>query len=376
MTERNPTAHERAAPAVPPPGPRRRGHRRVRWLRRPALCTALLATLAAGACTGRGEGDIELVRVPPGTPFGVVADSLAAKEIIRAPTLFRLYARATSADHSIRPGTYGFRKGTGWKAVLDDLRDGRVLTVRLVIPEGWDVRRIAPRLARLTGVDPDSILRILTDTAMPARYGVPGPTLEGYLYPATYTLPMDAPLGTVLEILTGEYRKRWTPERRSRADSLGMSEREVVTLASIVEKEAKIRDEMPTIAAVYHNRLRIGYPLQADPTVQYALGEHQSRLLYAHIDSVADHPYNTYRRRGLPPGPIASPSEAALHATLYPAEVPYLYFVARPDGSHIFSRTLVEHNRARAEVRRARSVAAPAPAARVGPGTIPSAQPE
>ncbi len=165
-------------------------------------------------------------------------------------------------------------------------------------------------------------------------------------------MPADAPLDTLLNRLVAQYRLVWTPERRARADSLGMSEREVITLASIIEKEAKLREEMPLISAVYHNRLRIGYPLQADPTVQYALGQHQSRLLYAHIDSVADNPYNTYRHPGLPPGPIGSPGIHAIDAALYPADVDYLYFVARPDGSHVFTRSLEEHNRARAAIRR------------------------
>src|SRR5690606_10510710 len=330
---------------------------------RTALPLALVVALLASGCGGDDSGDIIRVRVPRGASFSAVTDSLAEKEIIRSPGLFRAYARITGADRNIKPGTYGFRKGTGWKRVLDDLHAGRVLQAKLVLPEGWDLRKIAPRLAALTGLPADSVLAVLADTASATRYGVPGPNLEGYLYPATYIFPVDGPLEPVIERLTAEYKRRWTPARRARADSLKLSEREVITLASIVEKEARVRDEMPLISAVFHNRLRIGYPLQADPTVQYALGEHQTRLLYAHIDSVADNPYNTYRHRGLPPGPIASPSELAIDPTLYPADVKYLYFVARPDGRHIFTRSLAEHNRARAEVRRARRVGAPAGAA-------------
>jgi UPF0755 protein len=190
---------------------------------------------------------------------------------------------------------------------------------------------------------------LLSDSAA-AEYDVPGPTLEGYLYPATYVFPVGTSAREMVRTMVRRYKQVWTPERRARADSLELSEREVVTLASIVEKEARQWGERDTIAAVYMNRLRIGMPLQADPTVQYALGTHQTRLLYAHIDSVADHPYNTYRRAGLPPGPIASPSEGAIDASLAPADVPYLYFVARPDGRHIFTRSLAEHNQARRQV--------------------------
>ncbi|HEX7051428.1 MAG TPA: endolytic transglycosylase MltG [Longimicrobiales bacterium] len=320
-----------------------------------ALALVLLVAIAT-ACSGEGTGPVIRVRVPHGASLDEVADSLVQKGILRAPTLFRAYARIAGVDDEIKSGTYGFRRGAGWKKVLDDLRFGRILTARLVIPEGWSLRGIAPSLAEITGAPADSILAVLSDPACAEKFDVPGPTLEGYLYPATYTIPVDAPLDSIIALLVGKYHSIWTPARVAAADALGMTERQVITLASIVEKEAKRREEMPLIAAVYHNRLRIGYPLQADPTVQYALGTHQERLLYAHIDSVADNPYNTYRHRGLPPGPIASPSIPAVDATLHPADVDYLYFVARPDGSHIFSRSLAEHNRARARLRRNRRV--------------------
>ena len=218
------------------PGARVAAPRRPRAARTTRLL-ALVATAFAAACGGDGSGEIIRVRVPRGASFSAVADSLANKEIVRAPGLFRVYARLTGADRNIKPGTYGFRKGTGWKRVLDDLHAGRVLHARLVIPEGWDLRKIAPRIAALTGLPTDSVFRVLADTASATRYGVPGPTLEGYLYPATYIFPVDGPLEPVVVRLTDEYKRRWTPARRARADSLKMSEREVVTLASIVEKE-------------------------------------------------------------------------------------------------------------------------------------------
>lgn len=295
---------------------------------------------------------LERIRVPQGAHFGAVADSLEAHGVVRAPGMFRLYARLVGATQDIKAGTYAFQRGTGWRVVLRTLSRGRILTERFTIPEGWDLRRIAPRLAELTGLGADSVLARLADTAAVQRFAVPGPTLEGYLYPATYVVPADAPLDTLIGRMVAEYRSVWTPERQAAADSIGMSEREVVTLASIVEKEARFRDELPLIAAVYRNRLQRGYMLQADPTVQYALGDHRERLLYADIDRVADNPYNTYRHRGLPPGPIGSPSAEAIDATLRPAAESYLYFVAAPDGRHVFTRSLVEHNRARAAIRR------------------------
>ena len=323
------------------------------------------------ACGGEGEGEPIRVHVPAGASFSQVTDSLANRDIIGTPALFKLYARMKSATGSVKPGTYAFRRGTAWATILDDLSGGRVLTARVVIPEAWDLRGIAPRIATATGMDEDSVMYVLTDTALTRRMDVPGPTLEGYLYPATYTFPVAAPLDTIIAHMVATYRRVWTPERRALADSLDLTEREVVTLASIIEKEARQRDEMPTISAVYHNRLKRGQRLEADPTVQYALGEHQQRLLYAHIDSVADNPYNTYRHAGLPPGPIGSPSSMGIDAALNPADVNYYFFVARPDGSHVFTRTFAEHTRARAEVRRLqREHAARQPA----PAT-PAAQP-
>lgn len=328
----------------------------------------LTVALLAG-CGGLEEGDGEPRRVvvPRGAAFSQIADSLEAHGIVDSPRFFRLYARITGAVENVKAGTYEFRPGTGYRAVLDDLVAGRIATDRFTVPEGFGIVRIADILARDLGFDADSVAAYMLDSATAARFGVPGPMLEGYLYPATYEVPAGAPLDSLIARMVREHFRRWTPDRQARADRAGLSHHQVVTLASIVEKEAKIRDEMPIIAAVYRNRLDIGYPLQADPTVQYALGEHQSRLLYSHIDSVADSPYNTYTRLGLPPGPIGAASEGAIDAVLEPADVDYLYFVARPDGSHVFNRHLTDHNRARARIRSEGA----APSARAQPSRTP-----
>lgn len=317
-----------------------------------SILVAVLALALAGCGGPADDAPVQRVHVPSGASFRAVADSLAAKDVVRSATLFRVYARVAGGDESVQAGTYEFREGERWSRVLDDLAAGRTAADRVVVPEGWDIQRIGPVLARVVGQEPDSVLAFMFDTASATRFDVPGPNLEGYLYPATYMVPAGSSLDAVIALMVRQYRRVWTPERRQLADSAGLSEREVVTLASIVEKEARIRDEMPLMAAVFLNRLEIGYPLQADPTVQYALGEHQNRLLYAHIDQVADHPYNTYTQRGIPPGPIGSPSTRAIDAILRPADVDYLYFVARPDGSHVFNRHLEDHNRTRAEIRR------------------------
>jgi len=318
----------------------------------------LLVAVLGGCGGGDAEGEAVRVRIPPGSGFGAVTDSLAARDVIQWPFAFRVYARARGADRAIKPGTYELPQGASWSYVLDRLTRGDVITLRFTIPEAWTARQIAERLAAVLEIPEDSILGVLHSPEAAEEYDVPGPTLEGYLYPATYEVPVGTTLPQVIRTMVQTYRRAWTPELRAVADSIGMSEREVVTLASIVEAEARVWTERDTIAAVYRNRLDIGMRLQADPTVQYALGERQSRLLYAHIDQVADHPYNTYRIPGLPPGPIGSPSRDAIHAALHPADVDFIFFVARPDGTHIFTRTLDQHNAARREVRRALDAAA------------------
>ena len=298
------------------------------------------------------SGPVEIT-VPDGATFSQVTDTLVARGLVGRPLFFRIYAKVRGDDRSVRSGSYSFEAGTEWEALLDDLVVGRVQTIPMTVPEGFTLKQMAPRIAEVTGQSEEAVLARLQGEEIETAWSVPGPGLEGYLFPDTYRFAQGAPFDAVLGAMIGQYRGYWTPERTARRTELELSEREVVTLASIVQAEARKFEEMPTIAAVYHNRLRRGWPLQADPTVLYALGGYRARLLYAAIDSVADHPYNTYALTGLPPGPIGAPGADALDAALTPADVDYMYFVANPDGSHAFTRTLAEHNRAKARSQRA-----------------------
>jgi UPF0755 protein len=190
------------------------------------------------------------------------------------------------------------------------------------------------------------------DTALRARLDVPTPTVEGYVFPATYTFPEGTTARTAVREMVERFERAWRPEWNARLQAMALSRHAAVTLASIVEREAVRPEERPVIAAVYYNRLRKGMRLEADPTIQYALGRHTARVLYRDLE--IDSPYNTYRRAGLPPGPIGSPGTPSLAAAVQPANVPYLYFVAHPDGHHEFRATYAEHLDA---VRVARSLA-------------------
>ena len=297
--------------------------------------------------------EVEVV-IPGGTTAIQIGRELKAAGLVQYPRAFALTARVMGAESSLKAGRYRFPLDASWFEILDALERGTVETLTLTIPEGWTLWQISDRVAAFTGMEPDSLRDLLTDSVFVASLNVPGPTLEGYVFPDTYRFAEDLPAQEILQEMVSQYHAFWTAERRSQLGSIGLTERELVTLASIVEKEARVAAERPVIAGVYWNRLQRDMLLQADPTVQYALGgEPRERLLYSDIDAVADHPYNTYTQPGLPPGPIASPGEASLDASLSPAEVPYLFFVARPDGSHEFTRTNREHinakNRIRAE---------------------------
>ena len=290
--------------------------------------------------------------VTPGTSFHQVTQVLEEEGLVERPFLFRSFARLRGDDERVRAGTYRVPRDVGWRELLDTLVEGRVVTVALTVPEGLTLEATARRIAGVVREEKGEVLQRTLDPEGHREWDVPGPGLEGYLFPDTYRFAPGVSLEEVLETLVRRHRAFWTEARLQRLEELEMEPREAVTLASIVQAEARHESEMEVIASVFHNRLRIGMPLQADPTVQYALGERQHPLLYAHIEEVAGNPYNTYTHPGLPPGPIGTPGAAALDATLHPAESDYLYFVARSDGHHIFSRTLEEHNRARLQLRR------------------------
>ena len=314
-----------------------------------ATVVVLAATSACGSSSREGYGR---VTIPQGAAFRTAADSLHAEGFISSPWLFRVYARLSGRDRQIRAGTYVLKHGLSWNELVNALRRGQGIERRVTIPEGWSLAQIVPALASELGVPEDSVRAAVRDTALIHELGITTSTLEGYLFPDTYVFSYGTQARDAVQELVRHFEEEWKPEWSSRLRELGMSRNEIVTLASIIEKEARLAEERPVISAVYHNRLRVGMPLQADPTVQYALGEHHDRVLYRDLEVAS--PYNTYRHTGLPPGPIASPGRASIEAALFPASVPYLYFVADSDGHHEFRTTFKEHREAKARIRRER----------------------
>lgn len=304
----------------------------------------------AVAC-GRSDGAPVRVTVPVGATMKAAAESLSHAGVIGSPKAFRVYAKLRRGDRAIKAGTYELRRNASWSSVLASLRSGRGIVNTVTVPEGFTLTQTEALLASRLSLPLDSIRAATRDSMLLQRLGVPRPDLEGYLFPDTYFFPPGTTARAAVQAMVRRFEQRWKPEWSARLDTFALSRHDLITLASIVEEEAKLPEERPVIAGVYWNRLRKGMLLQADPTVQYALPKYQERLLYRHL-SVRS-PYNTYRYRGLPPGPIAAPGEASIVATLYPADVKYLYFVAYPDGHHEFRVTAAEHEKAVVAARRA-----------------------
>lgn len=316
--------------------------------------TDLRVALVAGcvlvaACGGEPHGMPARVIVPRGASFGQATDSLAKAKLVGSKKMFRLYGRLTGGDRNIKPGTYLLKPGTPWKDIVSALNGGHGMVNTITIPEGYSIAQITPLLARTLKVPADSVKVAMRDTALLARLDIPNPTLEGYVFPDTYAFPLGTTARQAVREMVYSFERRWKPDWDASLAELKINRNDLVTMASIVEKEARVAEERPVIAAVYYNRLRRGMRLQADPTVQFARGHHTGRVLYKDLE--IESPYNTYINKGLPPGPIASPGVASLNAAAHPANVPYLYFVASRDGHHEFRMTLQEHTNAIRQVR-------------------------
>ncbi len=289
-----------------------------------------------------GHSSVAEIEIRRGDTFAAAARQLGEKGVVSQPRLFALWARLRGLDTRVHRGLYRFEGAVSPRSVLDGLVRGRTVIHKVTIPEGFTLRQIGRLLESKGLVTPEKFAAAIADPSLLDSLGAG--SMEGYLFPTTYFFRALAMEEEIVRTMFAEFRDRFTPELEARAKELGLTRHQLVTLASIIEKEGGPGAEMPLVSAVFHNRLKRGMRLQSDPTVIYGLEDFNGNLTRGDLRSPG--PYNTYRIRGLPPGPIANPGLVALKAALHPAEVDYLYFVSRNDGSHYFSESLREHNAA------------------------------
>lgn len=324
-----------------------------------AVAALLIALAAAGAAAVTGEwtrrlrtpyhgyaGGEVFVDVEPGDSTRTIAARLVAAGVVPDELTFRLAVWRSGRDRELQAGEYRFDRPLSPLEVVDKVARGQVHRRSITFPEGLTIARMA-QVFETAGFGSASAFEAAAgQAALVADFDPDAENLEGYLFPETYALPREATAGDLIAAMVAQFRTVFDDELRARAAARELNVRAVVTLASIIQKEAGVAAEHALVSAVYNNRLRIGMPLQSDPTVIYALERAASYDGNLTRDNLQfDSPYNTYRYRGLPPGPIAAPGRAVLRASLAPAEVGYLYFVSRNDGTHAFAASLREHNR-------------------------------
>ena len=282
--------------------------------------------------------------IQSGETFEKVAQRLQSMGLINGILRFKLLARIKGSDKALKAGEYQLASTMPPIQILEVLVSGKTFLYRLTIPEGYNLLQIAEEVGRLRIGDTTEFAEYLTSPETAHAFGIQAQTLEGYLFPDTYFFPRGVSTRTIVEKMVQRFQEKLTPAWRQRAKELDLSIHEVVTLASIIEKETGEPSERPVIASVFHNRLKRGMRLESDPTVIYGIETFDGNITRKHLKTPT--PYNTYTIRGLPPGPIANPGSESIEATLYPADTNYLFFVSRKDRTHQFSTTIEEHNAA------------------------------
>ncbi|HEY0383467.1 MAG TPA: endolytic transglycosylase MltG [Candidatus Elarobacter sp.] len=323
---------------------------------RALLGVALAIVVSAGVIVGAASiwfrdavyGDRALpvqqtdVVIARGSTFAQVVAALQEKHVLRHPLAFRILARLRHADADVKAGEYRFPAHQTSDDILKRLVRGEQFAVWVTIPEGYTAREVAQALAARSLGDAGAYERIFLRGGGITVGGAPTANLEGYLYPSTYLLPTDESPRQIARVLVDQFRRELPRDAAARARALHRTVPEVVTIASLIEREGKADDERPTIASVIYNRLRLGMPLEIDASIEYTFPEHHDVITKRDLES--DSPYNTYRHTGLPPTPIANPGKPSLDAAFRPARSDYLYYVAKGDGHHAFAKTLQEHN--------------------------------
>lgn len=289
--------------------------------------------------------------VPTGSNSQVIAKRLAKEKLIRSEYAFRIAVRRRGTGKRLQAGTYVLRRNMALRDILNEFEKGQVTLISWTVPEGLTAPATAELWEAAGFGTAKTFQQVFESPRLLEQYGLADKTVEGYLFPNTYKFAKGTKTEKIVEMMLGEFKQRWTDTFDEEARNLGYTRHEIVTLASIIEKEAQSDSERPRISSVFHNRLKHKWKLQADPTVLYALGNPERLLTKS--DLRTDSPYNTYIHKGLPPGPIANPGINSIIAALRPEKTDYFYFVAIGGGKHHFSKTLSEHNRVIRKMRRA-----------------------
>ena len=292
------------------------------------------------------------IDIPKGASLLSISNSLKNQHILTNEKTFLMAVKLLGHETNFPAGKFTLLEPKTNLRIIKQLVTGKSILKKVTLLEGWTMKKIAGVLESELGINKMDILSICKNQIFIKNQGIPSKTLEGFLFPETYFFQESDSPEEILSQLTKEYKNNVPEELKNRADSLGFSELEMITLASIIEGEAIYNSERSTISAVYHNRLKLGMKLQADPTIQYIIKDSPRRLL--NKDLKIDSPYNTYLHNGLPPAPVNNPGKASILAALFPEENEFLYFVARGDGYHTFSKTQEEHNRAKREFQKFR----------------------
>jgi UPF0755 protein len=297
-----------------------------------------------------------IIDVPEGMTLHQLAAKLERAQLIRSQLAFLLLGKLMAADRHIKAGEYAVHAGMKPSDMLAEFLSGRVVLHQVTIPEGYTIVELAQVFAQQGVAEPEALIALAHDRDFIRSLNIEAPSLEGYLFPNTYKFARHTKPKEILKEMVEGLRAVFTPELRQRAQDIHLTPHQVLTLASVIEKETGAAQERELISSVFHNRLKRGIPLQSDPTVIYGLNSFDGNIRKKDLESKS--PYNTYRVRGLPPGPIANPGLGSIKAALYPAPTRNLYFVSRNDGTHQFSATLAEHNRAVDKYQRHRAVKA------------------
>ncbi len=284
------------------------------------------------------------IEIPEGLTLRQLGGRLERARLIRSHLAFLLLGKIMRADQHLKVGEYAVHAGMWPGDMLTKFMSGQVVLHPVTIPEGYTIVELAQVFAQQGLADPEALIDLAHDPEFIGSMAIEAPSLEGYLFPNTYKFARHTKPREVLREMVRGLRSAFNPDLQQRAREIHMTLHQVLTLASVIEKETGVAEERELISSVFHNRLRLGIPLQSDPTVIYGLDSFDGNIRKKDLDSKS--PYNTYRVRGLPPGPIANPGLGSIRAALYPAPTKHLYFVSRNDGTHQFSSTLAEHNRA------------------------------